>query len=359
MSVAGAQNILRGLWLAAALLALVHASQAAQNAAQPVVDAEVIARIASIDGSALATGPGGARILRRGAALYAGDRLRTREATLTVRFVDDSEVELEAFSSFVIGEDSEPTRAGNLAVRFEIGRARMRTGNLRRAAYRVETPLAVIGLRGTYFEVRVDGLGGTLVQLLRDVDGTVGELFVATEAGSVDLVRAGEATRVDAAGTLPSMPAILDLSVGGNSASEAGDADAADDDSESAAATADEDPLAGAVFELQQDLLATRLLDEDPLRIEDGDALTSAGLLEDDISSAAADPAAASAANISSETGAVLERVVAPADDEGTTVSVSVPSVQATRVVVDPAASVEGVLAESRTSNVIVVIPTP
>jgi hypothetical protein len=359
MNIAGLQHILRGFWLATALLALVHASHAARDASQPVVDAEVIARISAIDGSALATGPGGARILRRGAALYAGDRLRTREATLTVRFVDDSEVELEAFSSFVIGADSEPTRAGDLAVRFEIGRARMRTGNLRRAAYRVETPLAVIGLRGTYFEIRVDGLGGTLVQLLRDVDGSVGELFVATEAGRVDLVRAGEATRVDAAGTLPSTPAILDLSVGDSRASDAGDADAVSDDSESAAATADEDPLAGAVFELQRDLLATRLLDEDPLRIEDGDGLSSTGLLEDDLATAAAAPSATDAASISSETGAVLERVVAPVDDEGTTVSVSVPSVQATRVVVDPSASVEGVLAESRTSNVIVVIPTP
>lgn len=49
----------------------------------------------------------------------------------------------------------------------------------------------------------------TTVVLLPDPDGKVGALTVSTEAGSVDIAKAGEATSVRSKTSLPSKPAIM------------------------------------------------------------------------------------------------------------------------------------------------------
>jgi outer membrane protein OmpA-like peptidoglycan-associated protein len=49
----------------------------------------------------------------------------------------------------------------------------------------------------------------TTVVLLPDPDGKVGALTVSTEAGSVDIAKAGEATTVKSKKSLPSTPAIM------------------------------------------------------------------------------------------------------------------------------------------------------
>ncbi len=63
---------------------------------------------------------------------------------------------------FVIGKSEGVTTIG---VNFLKGTFRFITGSENKEAYRIETPSATIGVRGTVFDVYVDGTGDTLVLL--------------------------------------------------------------------------------------------------------------------------------------------------------------------------------------------------
>jgi len=63
---------------------------------------------------------------------------------------------------FVIGKSEGVTTIG---VNFLKGTFRFITGSEKKEAYRIETPSATIGVRGTVFDVYVDGTGDTLVLL--------------------------------------------------------------------------------------------------------------------------------------------------------------------------------------------------
>ena len=64
--------------------------------------------------------------------------------------------------AFVIGKSDGVTSIG---VNFVKGTFRFITGSENKEAYRIETPSATIGVRGTVFDVYVDGQGDTLVLL--------------------------------------------------------------------------------------------------------------------------------------------------------------------------------------------------
>jgi hypothetical protein len=63
---------------------------------------------------------------------------------------------------FVIGKSGGTTTIG---VNFVKGTFRFITGSQKKDAYSIETPSATIGVRGTVFDVYVDGSGDTLVLL--------------------------------------------------------------------------------------------------------------------------------------------------------------------------------------------------
>lgn len=346
-----ARDPLRFLLLAAWILLMAPVL----GATDPADEADVVARIERFDGTVLVLGAAG---LRRGATdlpLFAGDAVATREGTATILFLDDSEVEMQALSRFLIGEDAAPRTSGRVSGTFALGTARFRSGNLARESYRLQTPVGVIGIRGTYFEVTVDGLGASLIRLLEDLDGTVGEIVVATEVGSVTLDRAGEATRIDAPTSLPSAPTILDLSPGATSPGT-GNAEASGADAEAVAHVVD--PLAAAVRALDRDFLETGLLDDDPLAIDDGlgDALVTDPL---------ADPGSGvdgSGAEllVTSETDpdGVPVEVLTRTSATGNAIRVATPAVSDATVVIDPAAQLEQVISRSAGGNVIIVRPT-
>lgn len=324
-------------------------------AAGPADESGIVARIDRFDGSVFVRGDAGLRRALTDMPLFAGDAIATREGTATVVFLDESEVELEALSRFAIGEDAAPRTAGRLSGTFALGTARFRSGNLAREGYRLETPVGVIGIRGTYFEVTVDGLGASLIRLLEDLDGTVGEVVVATEVGSVTLDQAGEGTRIEAPTSLPSTPSLLDLTLQGTSSVTA-NVEAAGADAEAVANAVD--PLGQAVRELDRDFLETRLLDDDPLAIDDGlgDALAA-----DPLAVAASDVDGSGAERVvTSETnpdGVPLE-VLTRTSATGSAIRVATPAASGATVVVDPAVQVEQVLSRAGSANVIIVRPT-
>ena len=309
----------------------------------------------------------GERPLRLAAGLEvaAGDQLRTLEGTAELSFTDGAQLSLEAFSQFTIGAESGPTENQPLEAKFELGESRFRSGERPSDNYRLTSPTAVIGIRGTYFEVQVDELGETLVVLLRDLDGTVGELLIASQAGAVTLSQANQGTRISDPGVPPSTPSIisLDLSIGPPRPSSV-----QDDINNAEAGTGD--ALGGAIDALNADQLRFRDLDQDFLSIRgtendlDGDLLTE--MEEDSINSdpftdsnSASDSAAevAVASGVTSEGVAVS--VTSATTATGTAVQVAVPETSNAAVVIDPNASVDAAAAANSGANLIIIKPTP
>jgi hypothetical protein len=77
----------------------------------------------------------------------------------------------------------------------------------------LRTPTATIAVRGTDFAATVDDFGKSLIMLLPEPDGSVGEITVSNAGGFVILNRAFQATIVSTADSRPTRPVILNLSL--------------------------------------------------------------------------------------------------------------------------------------------------
>ena len=327
---------------------------------------DVVGTIKQASGVGLLRRPGARpQRLAAGLEVAAGDQLRTLEGTAELSFTDGAQLSLEAFSQFTLGEESGPTESTPLTARFELGESRFRSGERPSDNYRLTSPTAVIGIRGTYFEVQVDELGETLVVLLRDLDGTVGELLIASQAGAVTLSQANQGTRISDPSIPPSTPAIisLDLSIGPPRPSSA-----QEDIDNAEAGTGD--ALSGAIDALNGDQLRFRQLDQDFLSLRgtendlDRDLLTeteedsiNSDPFADSASTSDGAPEVAVASEVTSEGVAVS--VTSATTATGTAVQVAVPETSNAAVVIDPNASVDAAAAANNGANLIIIKPTP
>lgn len=309
----------------------------------------------------------GPQRLAAGLEIAAGDELRTLEGTADVAFTDGALLSLEAFSRFTIGEESGSTASEPLAAKFELGESRFRSGARPSDGYRLTSPTAVIGIRGTYFEVQVQELGETLVVLLRDLDGTVGELLIASQAGAVTLSQANQGTRISDPSLPPSTPAIisLDLSIGPPRPSTA-----QEDIDNAEAGTGD--ALSGAIDalnadqlrfrDLEQDLLSVRGtendLDRDLLKETEADGINN-DPFTDNAEGSEGTTAVAVASEVTSEGVAVS--VTSATTATGTAVQVAVPQTSNAAVVIDANANIDAATAAAASSgaNLIILKPTP
>lgn len=164
-------------------------------AAQP--QADVVGRVATLDGSVTATTATGAtRMLAPGAALFGGDTVRTAAgAVAVIAFRDRSVVTLTGGSEFRLQEVRfRPAAPGedSLVLRLVTGGLRVLSGALatrRPAAVRVETTTATIGVRGTGLDVR---LGEDCVGAVCKADSTFVYVwarlaFIAADGREVDV----------------------------------------------------------------------------------------------------------------------------------------------------------------------------
>ena len=97
-----------------------------------------------------------------------------------------------------------------------LGTVRYASGNIAKLSNQnvdIRTPTARIGVRGTAFSMTVDEIGKSLVILLPNADGTVGEIEVESGAGIVIMNQAFQATTVGVSEGKPSKPVILDLTL--------------------------------------------------------------------------------------------------------------------------------------------------
>jgi hypothetical protein len=146
------------------------------------------------------------------------DRVQTGNGRVEITFIDDSTVKVTEHSKLVIDDfvySGKPSTS-RMALKFAAGTARFATGQsgkMNKGNINLRTPTATIAVRGTDFAATVDDFGKSLIVLLPEPDGSVGEITVANAAGFVILNRAFQATIVSTMDSRPSRPVILNLTL--------------------------------------------------------------------------------------------------------------------------------------------------
>ena len=159
---------------------------------------------------------GGRLVASLSLVIHSYDDVRTGNGRIEITFDDDSTVKMSPNSKLVIDEfvfDPNPKKS-KMAFKVAAGTARFATGKLGlvdKNKIKIRTPTATIGIRGTDFTTTVDEIGRSLVVLLPDADGVVGEVVVESLVDSVVLTQAFEATMVSMAEAPPTEPVILDM----------------------------------------------------------------------------------------------------------------------------------------------------
>jgi len=146
------------------------------------------------------------------------DDIRTADGIIGIGFNDDTKVQVEKHSKLIIDDfiyDGANPKKSKLKMKVGLGTVKYASGKIAKNNAQnvdIQTPTARIGVRGTAFSMTVDEVGKSLVILLPNADGTVGEITVDSDIGQVILNQAYQATMVGAREKAPTPPVILDLS---------------------------------------------------------------------------------------------------------------------------------------------------
>ena len=145
------------------------------------------------------------------------DNVKTGKGEVGITFIDDTNVAVSSQSSLIIDDfvyDPNSAKGSKLVLKIALGTVRYASGNIAKLSKQnvdIRTPTARIGVRGTAFSMTVDEIGQSLIILLPNADGSVGEISVESDIGQVILTRAFQATSVRSSLTTPTKPKILDL----------------------------------------------------------------------------------------------------------------------------------------------------
>ena len=178
-----------------------------------------IGNVVKHKGNASVERSGEKSVLKKGSDVEFKDNVRTGDGNVGIKFVDETNVAVSPHSSLIIDEfiyDPNSRSGSKLVMNIALGTVRYASGNiakLNRQNVDIRTPTARIGVRGTAFSMTVDEIGKSLVILLPNADGTVGEIEVESGAGLVILNQAFQATTVGVSEGKPSKPVILDLTL--------------------------------------------------------------------------------------------------------------------------------------------------
>ena len=149
------------------------------------------------------------------------DVVVTEKGKVRIDFIDDTRVDITEHSRLIIDDFvyDPASGEGSLSLKAGLGTIRYASGKIAknsRQRVRIETPSAVVGVRGTDFAMIIDEIGGSMVTLLPSCDTNgdciVGEISVTSDVGTVIMNQAFQTTIVRAAGSSPTKPVILDIS---------------------------------------------------------------------------------------------------------------------------------------------------
>ena len=145
------------------------------------------------------------------------DNVQTANGIVGITFEDDTKVRVTEHSKLIIDDfiyDPKSKGAGKLAIRVALGTVRYASGSIAKENNKnvnIKTPTATIAVRGTAFTMTVDEVGQSMIILLPNIDGSVGEIEVKTSMGSVILNQAFQATLATNSEIKPLKPVLLGL----------------------------------------------------------------------------------------------------------------------------------------------------
>ena len=174
----------------------------------PVLAASNAGRVAFAVGEVSAVNAAGqSRRLRRGASLFSGDLISTKRGRAQLQFTDGGRISLSPQTDFQIQEykfsgHADGTERG--LFRFIKGGLRALTGLIgkaNRGNYRVDTPVATIGIRGTWFNAQLISLSLGSVPVLHISVGydpnDATSIILSNKGGELVVGRGGSAKVVD------------------------------------------------------------------------------------------------------------------------------------------------------------------
>lgn len=160
----GSALLIAAIGACAAGFARMAVASTAAVANPPVGEATLVIGQARITGS-----EGAVREVQRGSELRVGDRVETLPgAHVHIRFVDGARVSVRPGSRLTVEQYAQSASAGSPAsggaIKFRLDEGVMRSitgswGEAARDRFRLNTPVAAIGVKGTDFVVRADGQG--------------------------------------------------------------------------------------------------------------------------------------------------------------------------------------------------------
>jgi len=165
----------------------------------------------------------------KGSEIESMDTYTTGACVSNITFKDDTKVKVTENSRLLIDDfvfDPKQSDAGKLALKVGMGTVRYASGQIAKnnpQQVNIKTPTATVAVRGTDFTMTVDEAGQSLVMLVpsckdeKDVKQfeldeqrcKVGSITVSTNAGSVTLDKAFEATYVTSSSILPTIPVVV------------------------------------------------------------------------------------------------------------------------------------------------------
>ena len=143
------------------------------------------------------------------------DNIQTANGVVGITFEDDTKVRVTEHSKLIIDDfvyDPKSKGAGKLAMKVALGTVRYASGKVAHENNKnvdIKTPTATIAVRGTAFTMTVDEVGQSMIILLPNIDGSVGEIEVRTAIGSVVLNQAFQATVTTSNEIKPLKPVVL------------------------------------------------------------------------------------------------------------------------------------------------------
>jgi len=141
---------------------------AAMTALAGAAQAAGIATILDVVNEGYRTPPGAGETSAKPAdELVQNEALRTeKESTIAVRFVDGSELSVEALSEVVLSDYVFDGSAANGLINLNDGLFHFNSNGAGDHGVKLRTPVATIGIRGTEFLVHVDGSNATVIDIL-------------------------------------------------------------------------------------------------------------------------------------------------------------------------------------------------
>lgn len=156
--------------------------------------------------------------VKNGTDVESMDNVQTGNGVVGITFEDNTKVRVTENSKLLIDDfvyDPKKKGAGKLALKVAMGTVRYASGNIAHENNKnvaINTPTATIAVRGTAFSMTVDEIGRSMIILLPNGDGTVGEIEVRTAVGAVVLNQAFQSTTTVSSEVRPMKPVLLSLS---------------------------------------------------------------------------------------------------------------------------------------------------